>query len=118
MTPKVIPVVFHNDSNYDHNFIIKRTSREKYITFSVPIKKEPENGKSITWKIKFIDSVRFMSRSLSGLADNLSEELHKDKCKGWSWRYITAKNNTRTFKCVGCDKKYEQMFDKDLANSF
>ena len=48
MTPKEIPVVFPNDSNYDHNFIITRTSREKYITFSVPIKKESENGKSIT----------------------------------------------------------------------
>ena len=36
---------------------------EKYITFSVPIKKECDNGKTITHKLKFIDSFRFMSTS-------------------------------------------------------
>ena len=29
--------------------------------------------------MKFIDSIKFMSRSL--VADNLFEELHNDKCK-------------------------------------
>ena len=33
---------------------------EKYITFSVPIKKELKNNKTITCKIKFVDSFRFM----------------------------------------------------------
>ena len=32
----------------------------------------------ISYKIKFIDSFRFMSASLSNLADNLSEALHSD----------------------------------------
>ena len=49
---------------------------EKYITFSVPIKKEVINydgeKKIITYKLKFIDSFRFMSDSLSNLADNTS----------------------------------------------
>ena len=44
---------------------------EKYITFSVPIKKEHDNGKTITYKIKFIDSCRFMQSKLSDLVDNL-----------------------------------------------
>ena len=44
---------------------------EKYITFSVPIKKELDKDKTITYKIKFIDSFRFMSSSLSSLVDNL-----------------------------------------------
>ena len=35
-------------------------NKEKYITFSVPIKKNLNNGKSVTYKIKFIDSFRFM----------------------------------------------------------
>ena len=52
-TPREIPVVFHNGSTYDYHFIIKGLaeefkgdfeclgeSKEKYITFSVPIKKE------------------------------------------------------------------------------
>ena len=86
--PKEIPVVFHNCSTYDHHFIIKELAEEferqseclgenteKYSTFSVPIKKELENGKSITYKIKFVDGLRFMSSSLSNLVDNLSEGL-------------------------------------------
>ena len=55
---------------------------EKYITFTVPIKEETEDGKAITYKIKFIDSSRFMSTSLSSLVDNLSEINNKvyEKC--------------------------------------
>ena len=40
---------------------------EKYITFSVPVSKELDNGKTITYKLKFIDSFRFMSTSLTSL---------------------------------------------------
>ena len=60
-TPKKIPVVFHNGSTYDYHFIINqlakefdgqfaclRENTEKYITFSVPVKKELDNGKTIT----------------------------------------------------------------------
>ena len=65
------------------HFIIKQLAEEfdgqfeclgeKYITFSVPIKKEHDNGKTITHKLKFIDSYRFMQSKLSDLVDNLSE---------------------------------------------
>ena len=54
--PKEIPIVFHNGSTYDYHFIIKELVKEfegnfeclgenteKYITFSVPIKKRIEN---------------------------------------------------------------------------
>ena len=63
--PKGSPVVFHNGSTYDSHFIIKELAEEfkgqfeclgknteKYITFSVPVKKELDNGKLITYKIK------------------------------------------------------------------
>ena len=72
--PKEIPIVFHNGSTYDYHFIIKQLAKEfeaefkclgenteKNITFPVPLKKE--NGKIITYKLKFIDSYRFMSTS-------------------------------------------------------
>ena len=85
-------MVFHNGSTYDYHFIIKELAEEfeglfeclgenteKYITFSVPIKKEVDNGESITCKVKFIESFRFMSSSLSNLVNNLSEGLHCDK---------------------------------------
>ena len=83
--PKEIPVVFHNGSTFDYNFIIKQLAiefkgefecleenSEKYITFSVPIKKGHDNGKAVIYRLKFIDSIRFMSTSLSSLVDNLS----------------------------------------------
>ena len=57
--PKEILLVFHNDSTYDFHFITKQLAEEfngefefigenmeKYITFSVPNKKERDNGKS------------------------------------------------------------------------
>ena len=39
--------------------------------------------KKITYGLKFIDSFRFMSTSLSSLLDNSSEKLHSDKCKNY-----------------------------------
>ena len=89
--PKKIPIIFHNGSKYDSHFVIKKLAEEfksdfeclgenteKYITFSVPLKKE--NDEKITYKLKFIDSYRFMSTSLSNLADNLSGVCDKE-CK-------------------------------------
>ena len=83
--PKQIPVAFHNGFTYDYHFMIKRLAKEskgnfeclgenteKCITFSVPVKKEHDNGKTTTYKLKFIDSYRFMQDSLSNLVDNLS----------------------------------------------
>ena len=55
-----------------------RGNTEKYITFFVPIKKEHGNGKTTTYKLKFIDSYRFMQDSLSNLVDNLSEINNKE----------------------------------------
>ena len=40
-----------------------------------------KSGKTTTCKIKFIDSVRFMSSSLSSLSDILAKGLHESKCK-------------------------------------
>ena len=85
-SPREIPVIFHNGSSYDYHFIIKGLTeefdgdfeylgenKEKYITFPVPNKKESNEDGTIIYKIKFIDSFRFMSISLSRLVDNLSE---------------------------------------------
>ena len=79
--PKDIPIIIHNAS-YDTHFIINQLAEEfkgklncigenmeKYITFSAPIKKKCDDGKTITYKLKFIDSFRFMSTSLSELID-------------------------------------------------
>ena len=92
--PKDIPIIFHNGSTYDYHFIIRELVKEfegnfeclgenteKYITFSVPIKKRIENKDMyITYKINFADSFRFMATSLSKVVDNLTEGIHNDKC--------------------------------------
>ena len=66
---------------FDGNFECFGQNTEKYITFSVPIKKKTENKDiEITYKIKFIHSYRFMAMSLSKLVDNLSKEIHDNKC--------------------------------------
>ena len=43
----------------------------KQKTFSVPIKKELENGKTATCKMMFTYNFRFIPSSLSSLTDNL-----------------------------------------------
>ena len=131
---KEIPIVFHNGSTYDYHFIIKELVREfdgnleclgenteKYITFSVPLKKKIENKNiEITYKIKFIDSYRFMSMPLSKLIDNLSEGLHNNKCSNCKscLDYIETKNEKLIFKCFNCKHNYEKDFNKELINRF
>ena len=64
-------------------------SSEKFKTFSILEEKEVTNidkyGNesivNISYKIKFIDSARFMASSLSNLVDNLAEVIQKIKCK-------------------------------------
>ena len=82
--PNEILIAFHNGSNYDYHFIMKELANEfkgkseclgenteKYKTFSVSIKKEikkiNKNGNeditTVSYKIKFIDSARFLASS-------------------------------------------------------
>ena len=133
--PKKIPVVFHNGSTYDYHFIIKELVKEfdghfdcsgenteKYITFSVPLKKKIENKASIeiNYKIKFIDSCRFMPSSLSKLFDNLSEGIHHNKCSDCESNldYIKIKNEKLLLKCFNCNSYYKKKFNKDLIKKF
>ena len=93
---------------------------EKYITFSVPVKKEitkkDNNGNDkttkISYKINFIDSCRFMSISLSNLVSNLSEGLHNDRCIDCKscLNYMTTKDEQLISRCFRCKKNYEKNF--------
>ena len=78
----------------------------------MPIKKEHDNGnnKTITYKIKVVDTCRFMQGKLSGLVDNLSEIDNKD-CKTCAKRkyvkseceFIGLKNNRLNYRCKECN---------------
>ena len=119
--PKEVPIIFHNGSTYDYHFIIRELAKEfdgnfeclgenteKYITFSVPIKKRIENkDMEINYKIKFIDSFRFMTTSLSKLVDNLTEGIHSDKCIKCKTNlcYMKVMDETLIFGCFNCKKK-------------
>ena len=132
--PKNIPVIFHNGSTYDDHFIIKELAcefdgnfeslgenTEKYITFSVPIKKRIDNKNiDITYKIKFIDSFRFMATSLSKLVGNLTDNIHNDKCNKCKSNicFVNAVNEKLIFKCIDCEKEYEKEFNKELVERF
>ena len=132
--PKEIPIVFPNGSTYDYHFIIKELVKEingnfeclgenteKYITFSVPIKKKIENKDlEITYKIKFINIYRFMSSSLPKLVDNLSERIHNNKCLDYNscLDYIKIKNEKLHLKCFNCNTYYKKKFNKDLIKKF
>ena len=132
--PKNIPVIFHNGSAYDYHFIIKELAyefdgnfeclgenTEKYITFSVPIKKRIENKNiDVTYKIKFIDSFRFIATSLSKLVDNLTDNIHNDKCIKCksNFCFVRAMNEKLIFKCIDCEEEYEKEFNKELLKRF
>ena len=90
--PKFIPVVFHNLSGYDSHLFIKKlgspnenmdcipNNEEKYVSFSKNIKvgeyKDRKTGefKDKTFKIRFIDSFKFMGSSLEALVNNLPKD--------------------------------------------
>ena len=65
--PKKIHIVFHNGPNCDYHFIIKELPEEF--------------KKQFICLGKFIDSARFMASSLSNLVNNLSDGIHRIKCK-------------------------------------
>ena len=112
--PKNIPIIFHNAS-YDTHFIINQLAKEfkgelncigenmeKYITFSVPIKKKCDGSKIITWQLRFINSFRFMSTSFSELVDNVSGDFNSIE-----WKLCTENN-----RCEECKKLIEGLIKK------
>ena len=126
--------MFHDGSTYDYHFTIKELVKEfegnfeclgenteNYITFSVPIKKKIKNKDlEITYKIKIIDSCRFMSSSLSKVVDNSSEGIHNNKCVDCNscLDYIKIKNEKLLLKCFNCNNYYKKKFNKDLIEKF
>ena len=132
--PKDIPIIFHKGSTYDYHFIIRELVKEfegnfeclgenteNDITFSVPIKKRIENKDiEINYKIKFVDSFRFMATSLSKLVDNLTEGIHNDKCIKCKSNlcYMKVVDKKLIFRCFDCKKNYRKEINKELIERF
>ena len=138
--PNEILSVFHNRSNSDYHFIIKLANEsegqfeclgenaENYKIFSVLIEKEIakvdkseiENIITIAYKIKFIDSARFVASSLSNLVNNLGERIHKLKCEDCDCflEYESAKGILTKYRCLSCNKNYSNKLDEEFKKRF
>ena len=127
--PDNIPIIIHNDSSAT-NFIINQLAKEfkgeldcigenmeKYITFSVPIKKKCDDGKIIPYKLWFIDS--FISASLSDLVDNLSGIFNSIECKSSIEKvkinsercFFRLKNIRLTYRCKEYKKEWKRLIE-------
>ena len=97
---------------------------EKYKTFSVSIKKECDNGKTVTRKLKFIDSFRFMPTSLSELVDNTSGIFNSIECKSCVKKikinseccFVGLKNNRLIYKCKECKEEWKRPINELIEN--
>ena len=97
-------------AEFEKQFIWFGENVEKCIVFLVPIEKElitiDKNGEEITnsisYRLQFIDSLRFMTSLLSNLVNNLAEEISKIK-----WKYGHNKKNV---KLVELNKKIASIF--------
>ena len=125
--PKNILIIIHSAS-YDTHFIINQLAEEfkddlncigenmeKYIIFSVPIKKY-DDSKTVSYKLRFIDSFRFMSTSLSDLVDNLSGGIFNSiVCTNCMERnkinaeceFDELKNDKLIYRCRKCKIEWE-----------
>ena len=117
-----------------------RRSTEKYITFTVPIQKEvtrtdkneEETTKNTSYILQFIDNARFMASSLSNLVNNLSDRLHRTKCKlehddknceecrikykycHCFLEYTNLKDDVIEYKCLVCDTNCQRNLEEKL----
>ena len=105
-----------------------RRRNKKYKTLSVPIKKEiteinKKGNKTVeikSYKIKFINTMRFMASSISNLVDNLTEGIHKIKCKNWVCfpEYKSVKGNLIIYKRLPWKKCYSKKLNEKLKEKF
>ena len=84
------------------------------------LKKKGDDGKPIMYKIKFIDSFRFLSTSLSSLVDSLSDRLYNNKCKDCNsfLDYINFDNVKLVYRCFDCKTNYNINFNNKLTDVF
>ena len=88
----------------------------KNITFSVPIKKECDDNKTITRKLRFIGKLRFMSGSLPDLVNNMSGIFNSIECKlciekmkiNSECCFVGLKNNRSIYKCRECKGEWKR----------
>ena len=97
---------------------------EIYIIFSVPIKKECDDGKTITSKLRFINSFRFRLISLLELVDNMFGIFNNIECKSCIDKiksnseccFVELKNNRLIYKCKECKEERKRPINELIEN--
>ena len=79
-----------------------------------------ETVQTTSYKIKLIDAARLMTSSLSNIVDNLTERIHKIKCKDCDCfpEYESVKDNFIKYKCLSFKKDYSNKLDEELKKKF
>ena len=139
--PNEIPLVFQNDSNHGYYFILKELANkfkgqfecfgkntENCKNFFVLIEKEVanidkdgnESFVTISYRIKSINSARFMASPLSNLVDNFAEVIYKIRCKNCDCflEYESVKDNLIKYECLCCNKNYSSKLEEKLKKWF
>ena len=82
------------------------------------IRKTDKNGNedAIYYKIKFIDSARFMASSLLNLVGNLAKGIDKIKCKecNYLFEYERVKDNLIKYTFLSCNKEFLNKIHEEI----
>ena len=129
--PNFIPIFFHNLAGYDsHLFITKLannfkgervdvipTNEQKYITFTkssqVGIYKDKEGKEhNIYFKLRFVDSLKFMNTGLETLANNLPSNKFKNLEERFSGKQLELAKRKGIFPYDWFDSEEKLKCDK------
>ena len=74
----------------------------------------------ISYKVKFIDSMRFMATSLSNLVNNLTRRIHKLKCEisGCFLEYRSVEGKSIKYNCSSFNKHFLIKLNEELKKKF
>jgi hypothetical protein len=131
ITPKFIPVLFHNFSNYDCHLLIKELMKnrdnlvtiipktdENYISVSLKIHKKYIDSYNFSDKnfhpleVRFLDSYKFLSSSLAVLTENLTDTDFKDLESFFPTKiehlHLIRRKQFFPYDFINCWEKYDQ----------
>ena len=144
--PMIIPVIFHNLQGYDAHLFIKRLSKikgdftcipsteEKYISFSKKVKVDEYQNKdgktvSLNFELRFIDSFKFLQRSLAELVKNFqpddfvnTKKIFRDKIdlltrKGvYPYDYVSSIEKFDETQLPPQKEFYSKLNDEDITD--
>ena len=102
-----IPVVFHNQKNYDSHLTMQELGKFNLKINILPNGLEKYMSFSINNKLSFIDSFQFLSSSLDGLVKNLGKD---------EFKYLSQEFDNNVLDLVNlkefCPNEYMADFEK------